>query len=81
VFSAKLPGPAGFDLADWVGLFKSIRFESDGCGGRGLSDGGGVRSETLDLDPTAQNVRERRDGGERRPAAANGCGLAGKTLI
>jgi hypothetical protein len=29
-------------------------------------------SETLDLDPTAQNARERRDGGERRPTAATG---------
>jgi hypothetical protein len=28
------------------------------------------RSETLDLDPTTQNARERRDGGERRPTAA-----------
>jgi hypothetical protein len=35
----------------------------------------------LDLDPTAQNVRERRAGAAPRPAAANGCGLAGKTLI
>jgi hypothetical protein len=72
VFFAKLSGPAGCDMADRVGLFTSIRSESDGCGGRGLSDGGGVRSETLDLDPTTQNVRERQDGGERRPEAATG---------
>jgi hypothetical protein len=37
-----------------------------------LKAGGWIGSETLDFDPTAQNVRKRRGSGERRPTAAAG---------
>jgi hypothetical protein len=51
---------------------RSVGSRSDGCGGCGLSGGGGIESGALDLDPAATNARERRGDGERRPTAAAG---------
>jgi hypothetical protein len=61
----KTIGPAGFDRA-WLVLTRSrpVGSRSDGCGGCGLSGGGGIESGPLDHDPAARDACKRLAAGQ-----------------